>query len=580
MTPDDSHDQADDERVTRGTSDVAQSRSTADVSGEAPDGPAFAADQSNGLFVGPPEAPDRYELLGEGIPGGEGIIWKARYQGELTSPLPLAIKLLKRPPEARADWPSAHDQQRWRDQAVLLRHLKLDHVVRLDEVFVGAPPHPATSTTTESPTESPTESMAYLVMEWVEGPTLHASLAASPARPDTIRRRLDYVAQAGEALADLASMTRSGGNPSLHRDVKPGNCIVHAKRGLVLIDVSTLRLVDDGYDFVGWHTPAYTSPEVLAAPHLPRSVAADVYSLGALAFFCLTGQDPPVPDTPGAFARIERELEAAATAAGAGDVRRLTTHILAAMDHDASRRPSDLRSWSGDLLKAVDPAGADPAIGDAHGAPPAGRPRPPGRRRRLSVAIAAGSLAVAVGGVYLSDLLTGASGGGGQGQTPAPAAAGSTGPPPTLTTPSRTSGDAAKAGGTISSPAEGAGVKYCSYFSGTASLPPGTTLILAKQNLVNGDPNKYVELVFGYEKPSELATWRGAQYFGGENEGGVGQNYRIDLLAVDLEGARRFHDTQMSIEDVQDLVKSGSVLASVKVRRVASASVNQCPGPS
>ncbi|MEV5895103.1 serine/threonine protein kinase [Nonomuraea fuscirosea] len=422
--------------------------------------------------------------------------------------------------------------------------------------------------------------MAYLVMEWVEGPTLHASLAGSPARADTIRRRLDYVAQAGEALADLASMTRSGGNPSLHRDVKPGNCIVHAKRGLVLIDVSTLRLVDDGYDFVGWHTPAYTSPEVLAAPHLPRSVAADVYSLGALAFFCLTGQDPPVADTPGAFARIERELESAARAAGVGDVRRLTTHILAAMDHDASRRPSDLRSWSGDLLKAVAPTGADPATGGAHGAPPAGRSHSPARWRRLSFAIVAGSLAVAVGGVYLSDLLT-RSPGGGQGQTAPPAAAGSTGtPPPTRTTPSRTTGTAVKAGGTINSPADGAGVEYCSYFSGTASLPPGATLILAKQNLVNGDPNKYVEVVFGYAKPSELATWRGAQYFGGENEGGVGQSYRIDLLAVDLEGARRFHDTQMSIEDVQDLVKSGTVLASVKVRRVASASVNQCPGPS
>ncbi|MBO3753022.1 hypothetical protein J5X84_43855 [Streptosporangiaceae bacterium NEAU-GS5] len=50
-------------------------------------------DEPNGWYVGPADDPDRYELLGEGIGGGEGITWRARYHGSLDSPLPLAVKV-------------------------------------------------------------------------------------------------------------------------------------------------------------------------------------------------------------------------------------------------------------------------------------------------------------------------------------------------------------------------------------------------------------------------------------------------------------------------------------------------------
>ena len=45
---------------------------------------------------------------------------------------------------------------------------------------------------------------------------------------------------------------------SLHRDAKPTNCIVTGYRGLVLIDVSTVRPLADGFDLAGLHTRAYT----------------------------------------------------------------------------------------------------------------------------------------------------------------------------------------------------------------------------------------------------------------------------------------------------------------------------------
>ncbi|GAB1823643.1 protein kinase domain-containing protein [Herbidospora sp. RD11066] len=462
-------------------------------------------------FVGPPDEPDRYELLGDGIPGGEGIIWKARYRGDLAAPLPLAVKLLRPPGGADPDWPSARDRQRWRDHAVLLRHLQLDHVVRLDEVFLGAAPHPA------GLADTPTT--AYLVMEWVEGPTLSALLGGSHATGDTVGARLGYVRQAAEALTALASMTRSGGNPSLHRDVKPANCVVHPERGLVLIDVSTLRLIDDGHDVVGWHTPGYTAPEVLAAPHLPRAVTADVYSLGALAFFCLTGQDPATADIP-------ETARSAAESAGVAAPGELVAHLLAALDDDPDRRPKDMITWSRSLLDAAVVR------------------KPPIRWWRLVVTI--GAAAIAGWGVvtFLPD------------DNPAPPAG---------------------VRGEISSPEDGADVKQCSYFSGTASLPPGTTLMLAMRNLDNGDPERYLQVVFGFERPDTLTNWRGAQYFGKEKEG-VGQNYQVELLAVRLEGALAYHESASGDID-RALAESGTVLASVRVHRVAGQGPGGCVGP-
>ncbi|GAB1822228.1 protein kinase domain-containing protein [Herbidospora sp. RD11066] len=472
---------------------------------------------ANGLFAGPPDDPDRYELLGHGLHGGEGITWKARYRGELASPLPLAVKMLHPPRGAGPGWPSERDRRRWHDQAVLLRHLDLEHVVRLDEIFPGAPPH------LPGDRHPDAETVVYLVMEWVEGPTLHALLSGVRATPGTLQERLGYVAQAAEALASLASTTRSGGNPSLHRDVKPANCVVHAERGLVLIDVSTLRLIDDGYDDLGRHTPAYTSPEVLAAPHLPRSASADVYSLGALAFFCLTGQDPP-PDAE----RIAGELHAVAEEAGAPDPVRLTSHLMTALDADPARRPVDLRAWAGELTT-----------------PP---PRP--ARRLARPALVAVTTGVLLSVLYASQT----------DETPPP--------PPT--------GNAPRATGTITTPADGADVKMCAYFSGTATLPPDTTLILAMKNLDNGDPNRYVQVVFNWTKPTTLSQWKGAQYFGGVRDG-IGQNYRVDLMAVKLEDARR--DRESATANSEPLVNSGVVLASVRVHRISGTVVNDCKGP-
>jgi len=468
-------------------------------------------------YAGPSDDPDRYELVGAGRAGGEGTTWQARYHGDLHSPLPLAVKQLRSPPDTEAE------RRRWNDQAALLRHVRADHVVQVHEVFFGPPPHPAGKADTDA------ASTAYLVMEWVEGPTLSEACAGKPATRGSVRRVLGYVEQAASALADLASSDRSAGNPSLHRDLKPSNCIIHDRRGLVLIDVSTLRLIDDGFDAAGWHTPQYTAPEVLAAPHRPRTPAADIYSLGALAAFCLTGENP----RSGADNRAV--LERAARRAAVADPGRLAAHVMTALDDDPGRRPADPVAWARRLVRL-------------------GRTRP---ARAVVVACVVAALALLGGLALVTYPRT-------PHRNPGVSAA---------ATPSVPAGFA----GSITEPADGADVKQCSYLSGTATFPAGWTLILAMQNLSNGDPLRYAEVVFGFDHPEKLSRWRGAQYFGQGNDT-VGQQYQVQLIAVRLAETRAWAEAD-SGDHGNDLAGRGVVLDTVRLNRVEGLVANACGGP-
>ena len=483
-----------------------------------------------GRYAGPVDDPDRYELIGKGRTGGEGTTWQARYHGELASPLPLAVKQLRSPPDTEAA------RRRWLDQAALLRHVRAEHVVQVHEVFFGPPPHAAGEA---EPDAAPA---AYLVMEWVDGPTLRELCGGRPASRATVRTLLGHVEQASAALADLASTDRSAGNPSLHRDLKPSNCIVDDRRGLVLIDVSTLRLLDDGFDAAGWHTPQYTAPEVLAAPHRPRTAAADMYSLGALAAFCLTGE------SPGVEADNRAVLERAARRAGVADPGALAAHIMTALDPDPGRRPTDPAAWGHRLVRL-------------------GRSTPP----RPAVLTAIAAVVLLAGGLVLfrpSGLLRGDD----------PADSRQAGPAASVSVAASAARPVPPGfAGRIDNPAEGAGVEQCAYLDGTATLPGGWTLILAMRNLSNGEPTRYSQTVFGFDEPAKLSRWRGAQYFG-QNNDTVGQEYQVELVAVRLADAVQWRRGDPD-EPGDTLAGSGVVLDSVRVDRIAGLVANACEGP-
>ena len=479
-----------------------------------------------GRYAGPADDPERYELIGKGRTGGEGTTWQARYHGELQSPLPLAVKQLRSPPDTDAA------RRRWVDQAALLRHVRAEHVVQVHEVFFGPPPHAA------GEADADATPAVYLVMEWVDGPTLRELCGGKPASQATVHGLLGHVGQAAAALADLASTDRSAGNPSLHRDLKPSNCIVNARRGLVLIDVSSLRLLDDGFDVAGWHTPQYTAPEVRAAPHRPRTAAADVYSLGALAAFCLTGESLD------SDADNRTVLERAARRAGVADPVKLAAHIMTTLDPNPDRRPTDPTAWGQRLVRL----GRSSAL-------------------RAAVLISSAAAALLVSAYVMIES---------PGLRSSDEAAI---PPPIGPGLSASAAPPIPAGfaGRIDNPVEGAGVKQCSYFDGTAELPSGWTLIVAMRNLSNGDPTRYSQTVFDFGDSENLSRWRGAQYFGQGNDT-VGQDYQVELTAVRLSDAQDWRRGDPA-EPGDKLARSGVVLDSVRVDRVAGLVDNACEGP-
>ena len=135
----------------------------------------------------------------------------------------------------------------------------------------------------------------YLVMELVEGQPLSALI--TPGRPIDPEVTRDLMAQAAEALgaAHAAGI--------VHRDVKPANLIVTPDRHVKITDFGIARasegmaLTQTG-QVMG--TPQYLSPE--QAQGGTAGPASDVYSLGVVAFECLTSRRPFTGDTPVATA--------------------------------------------------------------------------------------------------------------------------------------------------------------------------------------------------------------------------------------------------------------------------------------
>lgn len=141
-----------------------------------------------------------------------------------------------------------------------------------------------------------------VVMEYIEGETLEALVGRLGATPDYARGLFPALC---DAVAELHAGFGEVGKapvPIIHRDLKPSNIIVSGVRyaadagmtfsSLVIIDLGIARVWRDGADAdtVKFGTRPYAPPEQYGFGQ--TNVRSDVYALGALLFFCLTGVDP------------------------------------------------------------------------------------------------------------------------------------------------------------------------------------------------------------------------------------------------------------------------------------------------
>ena len=211
---------------------------------------------------------DRYRLEELIATGGMGEVWRAR--DELLD-RDVAVKVLKR--EYAED---ATFIERFRAEA---RH-------------AAGLAHPGIASVFDY---GEAEGMSYLVMELVRGDPLSA-LIATEVRLSP-ERTLDVVAQAARAL----EAAHQGG--VIHRDVKPGNILVCPDGTVKITDFGIARAADavpltKTGTVMG--TAHYLSPEQANGGAV--TYASDVYSLGVVAYECLSGHRPFDGDTPVAIA--------------------------------------------------------------------------------------------------------------------------------------------------------------------------------------------------------------------------------------------------------------------------------------
>ncbi|MBO2451458.1 serine/threonine protein kinase [Actinomadura barringtoniae] len=122
----------------------------------------------------------------------------------------------------------------------------------------------------------------YLVSEFVDGPSLHASVKKSGPRGSAALQRL-----AINTAVALAGIHQAG---VVHRDFKPGNVLL-GPDGPVVIDFGIAKALDESRSFgtsqpVG--TPAYMAPEQFSREDI--SPAADLFAWAATMVYAATGK--------------------------------------------------------------------------------------------------------------------------------------------------------------------------------------------------------------------------------------------------------------------------------------------------
>lgn len=141
----------------------------------------------------------------------------------------------------------------------------------------------------------PERELYYMVMEYVDGPTIRAKLAelSFDEQHFSVPASIQIIRPVAEALGYAHS------RGMVHRDIKPANIMLDRDGRVVLTDFGIARIVSGpamttSGSMVG--TPAYMSPEQGLGQ--PGDHRADIYSLGVVFYQLVTGVLPFQAETP------------------------------------------------------------------------------------------------------------------------------------------------------------------------------------------------------------------------------------------------------------------------------------------
>ncbi len=208
---------------------------------------------------------NRYIIVGQAGRGGMGAVYQA-----IDTRIGQRRVAIKEMSQAQlSETGLAQATARFQQEAAMLGSLSHPNLPRIYDAFSE-------------------QERTYLVMDYIEGKTLHLILQEAQGQPLPVEHVVDCARQLCDVLGYLHRHTP----PIIFRDIKPANIMITSMGHVYLIDFGIARFFKEGqlYDTVFLGSPGYAAPEQHGlAQTNPRT---DIYGLGATLYYCLTGQNP------------------------------------------------------------------------------------------------------------------------------------------------------------------------------------------------------------------------------------------------------------------------------------------------
>jgi serine/threonine protein kinase len=206
----------------------------------------------------------KYKVLERLGSGGMGSVYLCEHKLMRRR---VAVKVL---PTAKADDPSS--RERFYREARAVAALDHPNIVRAYDIDQD-------------------DNLHFLVMEYVDGASLQEVIKKTG--PMDVARAAHYIRQSAQGLQHAHETAGL-----VHRDIKPGNILVDRNGVVKILDMGLARFFHDEediltkkYDENVLGTADYLAPEQALDSHAV-DIRADIYSLGATFYFCLTGRTP------------------------------------------------------------------------------------------------------------------------------------------------------------------------------------------------------------------------------------------------------------------------------------------------
>ena len=271
-----------------------------------------------------------YTLVSKIGEGGMGAVYRANHA---LLRRPTAIKIL--PPERAGEM----DLARFEREVQMTSQLTSPHTVSVYDY--GRTP----------------DGVFYYAMEFLEGIDLEELVRRDGPMPPA--RVVHVLKQVCEALTEAH---RAG---LIHRDVKPANILLCERGGRFdvakVVDFGLVKSVagsDPGVTLENTvpGTPHYMAPEALRAPDRLDG-RADLYSLGATAYFLLTGKTVFEGNLADVLAALLKDLPASPSSRlGRSLPEKLDALILATLAKSPEERPESVAAFQ-EALQTIDGAG-------------------------------------------------------------------------------------------------------------------------------------------------------------------------------------------------------------------------------